>query len=70
MLGAGLNWSRPNEDTFGSKLNDQYSLEVFQQWQLTEGIELTPSIQVIKNPALNPDKDTVAMLGLRLRVAF
>lgn len=70
MLGAGLNWSRPNEDTFGSKLDDQYSLEVFQQWQLTEGIELTPSIQVIKNPALNPTKDTVAMFGLRLRAAF
>ncbi|MGD8294608.1 MAG: hypothetical protein PVF37_23045, partial [Desulfobacterales bacterium] len=23
-IGIGLNWSRPNEDTFGSNLDDQY----------------------------------------------
>ncbi|SDE62209.1 porin [Ruegeria marina] len=70
LLGVGLNWSRPNDTTFGPNLRDQYTLEVFQQWQLTEGLELTPSVQIIKNPALNPNKDTVALFGLRFRASF
>jgi porin len=70
MLGVGLNWNRPNRSTFGANLDDQYSLEIFQQLQLTEGIELTPSVQIIRNPALNPTDDWSAFFGLRLRVAL
>ena len=70
MLGVGLNWNRPNRSTFGANLDDQYSLEIFQQLQLTEGIELTPSVQIIKNPALNPTDDWSTFFGLRLRAAL
>jgi porin len=70
LLSVGLNWSRPNESTFGTDLDDQYTLEVFQQWQVTENISITPSLQLIKDPAFNPDKDTIALFGLRLRAAF
>jgi porin len=70
MLGVGLNWNRPSRSTFGANLGDQYSLEIFQQLQLTEGIELTPSVQIIRNPALNPTDDWSAFFGLRLRVAL
>jgi porin len=70
LFGLGVNWSRPSEDTFGRKLDDQITVEVFQRWQLTEGIELTPSIQYIHNPALNPKEESVALFGLRLRAAF
>lgn len=70
LLGVGLNWSRPNKGTFGPGLDDQYTLEVFQRWQMTEGVALTPSVQVIHNPAFNPDEDTIALFGLRLRLAF
>lgn len=70
MLGLGLNWNRPNRSTFGAKLGDHYSLELFQQLQLTEGIELTPSVQIIQNPALNPTDDWSAFFGLRLRAAL
>lgn len=70
LLGVGLNWSDPNDGTFGSGLDDQYTLEVFQQWQMTENLELTPSIQVIHKPAFNADQDTIALFGLRLRAAF
>lgn len=70
LFGLGVNWSRPSKDTFDAKLNDQITVEVFQRWQLTEGIELTPSIQYIHNPALNPDDSSTALLGLRFRVAF
>jgi porin len=70
LFGLGVNWSRPNKDTFGARLDDQVTVEAFMKWQLTEGIELTPSIQYIHNPALNPDDDSTALLGLRFRVAF
>lgn len=70
LLGVGVNWSRPNEDTFGAALDDQATIEVFQRLQLTEGIQITPSVQIIHNPALNPDSETVALFGLRLRAAF
>lgn len=70
LTGVGLNWSRPSSDTFGVDLDDQQTLEVFSRWQLTEGVEVTPSLQVIRNPALNPDKDTSALFGLRVRMAF
>jgi porin len=70
MLGVGLNWNRPNRSTFGANLDDQYSLELFQQLQLTEGIELTPSVQIIQNPVLNPSDDWSIFFGLRLRAAL
>ena len=70
MLGVGLNWNRPNRSTFGPNLGDQYSLELFQQLQLTEGFEITPSVQVIRNPALNPSDDWSVFFGLRLRAAL
>jgi porin len=70
LFGLGVNWSRPNEDTFGVELDDQITFEAFMRWQLTEGIELSPSFQYIQNPALNPEEDSIALLGLRFRAAF
>jgi porin len=70
LTGVGLNWSRPSRDTFGVKLGDQQAVEVFSRWQLAGGIEVTPSLQIIRNPALNPGKDTTTLLGLRVRMAF
>ncbi|WP_204114502.1 carbohydrate porin [Shimia biformata] len=70
MLGVGVNWSRPNRDTFGTALGDQTTIEIFKQVQLTEGVEITPSIQIIKNPALFPAEDVITLLGLRFRAAF
>jgi porin len=70
LLGVGLNWSRPNETTYGARLEDQTTIEIFQQLQLTRGIEITPSLQFINNPALNPVDDSTLLLGLRLRAAF
>lgn len=70
LTGVGLNWSRPNSDTFGPGLDDQQALEVFSRWQPVDGFEVTPSVQVIHQPALNPTEDFIALLGLRLRLAF
>jgi porin len=70
LIGFGLNWGQPNEDTFGPGLRDQYAAEVFARINLGENIAVTPSLQFIKNPALNPDRDSVAAAGIRLRLAL
>ncbi|PLW69887.1 carbohydrate porin [Pseudohalioglobus lutimaris] len=70
VFGVGLNWNRPNPSVYGTNLGDQYSLELFQHLQLTQEIALTPSVQVIRNPALNPTDDWSTFFGLRLRAAL
>jgi porin len=70
LFGVGVNWSRPNADTFGTELDDQVAVEAFWMLELAKGIELTPSVQYIDNPALNPEEDSTALFGLRFRAAF
>ncbi|WP_411234105.1 carbohydrate porin [Marivita sp. S0852] len=70
LTGVGLNWSRPNSETFGDGLDEQVTAEVFSRWQPLDGVEITPSLQFIKNPALNPDENVLGIFGLRLRVVF
>ncbi|MFC2073454.1 carbohydrate porin [Campylobacterota bacterium] len=70
MLGLGLNWSRPSEETFGSGLNDQYTAEFYYRFQILKRLSITPDIQLVLNPALNPKKDTIAVFGLRARFSF
>ena len=70
LFGMGLNWGRPNEDTFGAKLDDQYTAEVFYRGQILSGLQITPSIQLIADPALNPDEDFISVVGVRARAVF
>lgn len=70
LLGVGLNWGRPNSDTFPIDLDDQWTGEIFYRVQLTKHIQITPSVQLYGDPALNPDKDFIALFGLRTRVSF
>jgi porin len=70
VLGVGLNWGRPNGNTFGADLDDQYTAEIYYRWRLTQRLEVTPSVQVLANPALNPDEDVIGVFGIRARVVF
>ena len=65
MIGAGLNWGKPNG---GGR--DQYTSELFWRYQLTKEVTLTPSLQYIRNPALNPTENNLLAFGLRVRVAL
>ena len=69
VIGFGVNWGRPNPNWFG-KLDDQYSTELFWRYQLTKEVALTPSLQYIHNPALNPTEDDLFAFGLRVRVVL
>ena len=70
LFGAAFNWGVPNKDTFGSGLDDQYTIELFYRYQLTENIALTPDVQFLINPALNPEDDEIFLAGLRARIVF
>ena len=70
LFGVGLNWSRPNEDTYGTELEDQVAFEAFWMLELAKVIELTPSVQYIINPALNSEANSTMLFGLRARAAW
>jgi porin len=70
LLGVGLNWGQPNENTWGPGLRDQYTAEVFYRWQLSKAIAITPDVQYLINPALNPDANSIWVFGLRVRGTF
>ncbi|GGE99017.1 carbohydrate porin [Stappia taiwanensis] len=70
LLGIGLNWGRPNSDTFPVDLSDQWTAEGFYRVQFAENIQITPSLQLLVDPALNPKDDFIAVFGLRARATF
>ncbi len=66
VLGIGIGWGDPPDPA----LQDQISSELYYRFQILENIALTPSIQMIVNPAANPNETTVWVAGLRLRLTF
>ncbi|MCP4259965.1 MAG: carbohydrate porin [Planctomycetes bacterium] len=70
LLGIAFNWGEPNEDSFGSGLDDQFTTEVFYRFQLAEQLAITPDLQLLINPALNPNEDQIWVFGLRARLAL
>jgi len=70
LVGLAANWGEPNEDTFGPGLDDQFGIEAFYRLQLSQSVRITPSVQLLFDPALNPDEDFAAVFGLRGVVTF
>ena len=70
MLGFGLNWSRPNEDTLGADLDDQYTAEVYYRLQLFKILTVTPDVQLLFNPALDPDEEFIGVFSIRVRISL
>ncbi|MGV7229651.1 MAG: carbohydrate porin [Nitrospirales bacterium] len=66
LLGVGLNWGRPTVGT----LDDQYTTELFYRLQFSPNFALTPDIQYIHHPALNPEEDHVFAFGIRARLTL
>ena len=64
LLGFGVGWGSPAQ----KGLEDQVTTEVFYRLQLAQNLALTPDIQVIFNPALNPDQDAIAVFSIRTRL--
>ncbi|MFT5702584.1 MAG: porin [Desulforhopalus sp.] len=69
VIGLGLNWGKPNQTSFDGA-DDQYTTELFWRYQLTKELAVTPSIQYIKDPALNQEEDSLWAYSLRVRIAL
>ncbi|WP_370979335.1 carbohydrate porin [Agaribacterium sp. ZY112] len=65
-FGVALNWGQPAL----KGLEDQLTAEVFYKYQLAQNIALTPSLQLLQNPALNPDENSVVIAALRFRLSL
>jgi porin len=69
VIGFGFNWGKPNQTSFAGA-DDQYTTELFWRYQLTKELAITPSIQLLIDPALNPTEDQIWVFGLRARLAL
>lgn len=65
LAAVGFDWSGAR-DIEGT----QFTAEAFYRFSLSPGLELTPSIQFIKNPLLDPSGDGITLISLRGRFVF
>ncbi len=61
--GIGFSWGR----AFNSS-RDQITSEVFYRFQITRHFAITPSLQLLHNPIINSEDDTIWVAGLRFRI--
>jgi porin len=66
-FGVGFNWGGPVDES----KRDQYGIELFYSFQLTQHLNFTPDIQLTINPSFNNEKDIVGVYSvLRARYAM
>jgi porin len=70
LVGFGVNWGQPNEDTFSKGLDDQWTFELFTRLQVAQNLQITPDVQFIIDPAKNPDASSTWIFGIRIRLVF
>jgi porin len=63
-LGVAVNWAEIEGG------DDQYTTELYYFMKVLPSLEITPTFQWIKNPALNPGESSLTVVGLRGRLAF
>ena len=71
LFGVGLSYGEASEDPvggFGSNLDPQYTGEIFYRFQLSQHLAITPDLQIIVDPVLNPNENSVIVAGIRLRL--
>jgi porin len=67
--GVGYQWI-PGRDVLGLEgLQDQYTIELFWRWQLGSQLAVTPDLQLLINPANNPEESSIWVFGVRGRSA-
>ena len=65
-LGLAVNWGDPPDGS----LRDQTTAEFFYRLQFATNLAVTPSVQMLLHPSLNPERTTSWVLGIRTRVTM
>lgn len=78
-VSAGIGYYGRNTDLAGLAMNwaeasgipgSQTTLEAFYRFSVSPGLQITPSIQFVDDPLLDPNQSSITVLGLRARVVF
>jgi porin len=70
LLGFALGWGEPNKTTFSPGLDNQITTEIFFRMQISSRFAITPDLQYLINPALNPGQSSIFVWGLRGRLSL
>jgi porin len=70
FLGVGFIWSQPSSTSKTVYHENEYGMETVYAMQLTPTIKIQPDLQVIWNPAFNPDHDQALVFQLQLVLAW
>ena len=66
LFGIGVGWTRPASPL----LDGQTTGEIFYRFHVTPNFAITPDLQVIVKPSLNPSLNTLWVAGVRARISF
>jgi len=66
LLGFAYNVGEP----IGPVTTNQQVSELFYRIQFSQGIAITPSVQLLINPANNPNEDQIWVAGIRVRITL
>jgi len=66
LVGIAFNKGSPPD----SSLRDRTSVEAFWRFRFSQSFAITPSIQLLADPALNPVDDKIWVWGARFRLTF
>jgi len=66
LAGIGATWGRP----VPTSTRDQFAMDLFYRLQVVEGIQISPDVELVFAPALQPGRSFVAVFGLRSRIAL
>lgn len=66
LLGFGYNVGEPT----GPVTTNQQVSELFYRLQFSQGIAITPSVQLLIDPANNPNEDQIWVAGIRARITL
>ncbi len=70
LLGVGFVWSQPSATTKTVYHENEYILEPFYALQLTPTMKLQSDLQIVWNPAFNPNAGPIAVFQLQLNLAW
>lgn len=65
LAGLGVGWGRAPDNP-----RNQFAVEAFYRYDVTDFLQITPELQYVVNPANDPTTNDILVLGIRLRAFF
>jgi porin len=66
LAGVAVNWGK----LAAPGLDSQTTTEMFYRLQLAQNLAITPSLQLLQDPALNAQDDSILIMGVRIRLSL